>query len=84
VYNFWLKHLTETHKYLAESFNKLIENDNFPTCLMTAVTYFFQEVTVLSSPKIIDESHATLQRVRYINNRKGTHRYVEDNGVMPK
>jgi hypothetical protein len=39
VSNLWLKYLTVTHRYLAESFNKSIEEEDFPTWITTEVTF---------------------------------------------
>jgi len=49
--NFWLKQLTATHKYIAEIFNKLIEEDFIPEWLMAGVTYLIQKNEYAGNPK---------------------------------
>ena len=37
--NFWLKHLTATHRHIDAIFNKLIEEDQIPEWLRAGVTF---------------------------------------------
>ena len=49
--NFWLKQLTATHKYIAEIFNKLIEEDFIPEWLRAGVTYLIPKHEYTGNPK---------------------------------
>jgi hypothetical protein len=52
--NFWLKQLTETHKYLAILFNKLIEEDQTPEWLTAAVTLLIPKNETLKNRRATD------------------------------
>jgi hypothetical protein len=49
--NFWLKHLTATHKHIAAIFNKLIEEDPLPEWLMAGVTFLIPKSENTKNPK---------------------------------
>ena len=49
--NFWLKQLTATHKHVAETLNKLIEEDSIPEWLTVGVTYLIPKNENTGSPK---------------------------------
>jgi regulator of protease activity HflC (stomatin/prohibitin superfamily) len=51
ILHFLLKQLTETHKYIATIFNKLIEEDSMPEWLMTGVTYLIPKNENTENPK---------------------------------
>ena len=49
--NFWLKQLTATHRHIAATFKKLIEEDQIPEWLTAGVTFLIPKNENIENPK---------------------------------
>ena len=65
--NFWLKHLTATHKHIAEIFNKLIEEDSVPEWLTAGVTYLIPKKSILEIQRITGLWHVCLRHTNLLH-----------------
>ena len=84
--NICLKQLTETHKHIAEIFNKLIEEDSIPEWLTARVTSLTPKKENTGNPKnyrTITCLPRTYKRITFITSRR-MRKYMDNENLLPK
>ena len=86
ISNFWLKHLTATHKHIAALFNKLIEEDQIPEWLRAEVTFLISKNENTENPKNYRPVIClpTIYKLLTSLTSRRMQKYMDDENLTPK